>query len=96
MRFKTWAWGLSLATMALLTACGGGSSSKTAQMRLLNASIGYSALDMSVDSTTVNSAVAYASVGSYADVKTDATGTEVQSNSVGSTLSSSPPTLAEG
>ncbi|WP_343635265.1 DUF4397 domain-containing protein [Roseateles sp.] len=96
MRFKTWAWGLSLATMALLTACGGGSSSKTAQMRLLNASIGYSALDMSVDSTTVNSAVAYASVGSYADVKTDATGTEVQSNSVGSTLSSSTPTLAEG
>ncbi len=96
MRFKTWAWGLSVATAALLAACGGGSDSSSAQMRLLNASIGYAALDMAVDSTTVNSGVAYAGVGSYADVKTDATGTEVQSNNVGSTLASSTPTLASG
>lgn len=96
MRFKTWAWGLSVAAAALLAACGGGGDSSTAQMRLLNASIGYAALDMSVDSTTVNSAVAYGAVGSYADVKTSATGTEIQSNSVGSTLASSTPTLAAG
>ena len=96
MRFKTWAWGLSVATAALLAACGGGSDSSSAQMRLLNASIGYAALDMAVDSTTVNAGVTYAGVGSYADVKTDATGTEVQSNSVGSTLSSSTPSLASG
>lgn len=96
MRFKTWAWGLSVATAALLTACGGGGDSSSAQMRLLNASIGYAALDMAVDSTTVNSGVAYAGVGSYADVKTSATGTEVQSNNVGSTLASSTPTLASG
>ena len=96
MRFKTWAWGLSVAAATLLAACGGGGDSSTAQMRLLNASIGYVALDMSVDSTTVNSAVAYAGVGSYADVKTSATGTEIQSNSVGSTLASSTPTLAAG
>ena len=96
MRFKTWAWGLSVAAATLLAACGGGGDSNTAQMRLLNASIGYAALDMSVDSTTVNSAVAYAGVGSYADVKTSATGTEIQSNSVGSTLASSTPTLAAG
>lgn len=96
MRFKTWAWGLSVATAALLAACGGGSDSSSAQMRLLNASIGYAALDMAVDSTTVNSGVAYAGVGGYADVKTDATGTEIQSNSVGSTLASSTPTLASG
>ncbi|WP_431264476.1 DUF4397 domain-containing protein [Roseateles chitinivorans] len=96
MRFKTWAWGLSVATAALLAACGGGGDSSSAQMRLLNASIGYAALDMAVDSTTVNTGVAYAGVGSYADVKTDATGTEVQSNNVGSTLASSTPTLASG
>jgi hypothetical protein len=96
MRFKTWAWGLSAATAALLAACGGGGDSSSAQMRLLNASIGYAALDMAVDSTTVNSGVAYAGVGGYADVKTDATGTEVQSNNVGSTLASSTPTLASG
>ena len=96
MRFKTWAWGLSVATAALLAACGGGGDGSSAQMRLLNASIGYAALDMAVDSTTVNSGVTYAGVGSYADVKTDATGTEVQSNNVGSTLASSTPTLASG
>lgn len=96
MRFKTWAWSLTLASAALLAACGGGSDSSTAQMRLLNASIGYAALDMAVDGTTVNSGVAYAGVGSYADVNTSATGTEVQSNSVGSTLVSSTPTLASG
>ncbi|MDH0863045.1 DUF4397 domain-containing protein [Mitsuaria sp. GD03876] len=96
MRFKTWAWGLSVASAALLAACGGGGSDSTAQMRLLNASIGYAALDMAVDSTTVNSAVAYAGVGAYADVKTNATGTEVQSNNVGSTLVSTTPTLASG
>ncbi|RZI59072.1 MAG: DUF4397 domain-containing protein [Rubrivivax sp.] len=96
MRFKTWAWGLSVATAAMLAACGGGGDSSSAQMRLLNASIGYAALDMAVDSTTVNSGVAYAGVGTYADVKTDATGTEVQSNNVGSTLASSTPTLASG
>ena len=96
MRFKTWALGLSVATAALLAACGGGSSDSKAQMRLLNASIGYASLDMAVDSTTVNSGVTYAAVGSYADVKTDATGTEVQSNNVGSTLVSSTPSLASG
>ena len=53
-----------LATMALsvslLAACGGGSSgSKTAQLRLLNASVGYPSLDLSVNSTVQNAAVAY-------------------------------------
>ena len=39
MRFKTWAWGLSVASMALLTACGGGGGDGgNADVRLLNAS----------------------------------------------------------
>ncbi|OWQ85097.1 hypothetical protein CDN99_23105 [Roseateles aquatilis] len=96
MRFKTWAWGLSLATVALLTACGGGSSSKTAQMRLVNASIGYSSLDMAVNSATVTTGVAYAKAGAYASVDTSATGTEVQNSTIGSTLASTTPTLAQG
>lgn len=97
MRFKTWAWGLSVAGAALLAACGGGSDSDSkTQMRLLNASVGYASLDMAVDSTTVNKGVAYASVGSYADVSTSATGTEVQSSTVGSTVASTTPTLAAG
>lgn len=97
MRFKTWAWGLSVAGAALLAACGGGSDSDSkTQMRLLNASVGYASLDMAVNSTTVNKSVAYASVGSYADVSTSSTGTEVQSSTVGSTVASTTPTLAAG
>lgn len=96
MRFKTWALALSLASVALLTACGGGSDSKTAQMRLLNASIGYAKLDMAVNSTTVNSGIAYAAAGSYADIDTGATGTEVQNSTIGSTLASSTPSLSAG
>ncbi|MBB3194984.1 DUF4397 domain-containing protein [Roseateles terrae] len=99
MRFKTWAWGLSVASMALLTACGGGGGDGgNADVRLLNASIGYSALDMAVgtDQKVVNSAVAYAKAGSYASVSTSDSGTYIQNSTVGSTLSSTTPTLSSG
>ncbi|WAC74048.1 DUF4397 domain-containing protein [Roseateles sp. SL47] len=97
MRIKTWAWGLSVASMALLTACGGGGSS-SADVRLLNASISYSSLDMAVgeDETVVNSAITYANVGSYASVKTDDAGTYIQNSTVGSTLYSTTPSLSSG
>ncbi len=99
MRFKTWAWGLSVATMALLTACGGGGGDGgSADVRLLNASISYSALDMAVgtDQKTVNTGIAYAKAGAYASVKTSDSGTYIQNSTVGSTLSSTTPTLSSG
>lgn len=94
MRFKTWAWGLSLASAALLSACGSGSDDNTTQISLLNASVGYSALGMEVDDVTINSSIAYANVGSYGTVDVAETGTEVISSGVGTTLASSTPSLA--
>jgi len=98
MRFKTLAWGLSVASMALLTACGGGGGSSSADVRLLNASISYPTLDMAVgkDETTINTAVAYAKVGEYGSVKTDDSGTYIQNSTVGSTLYSTTPSLSGG
>lgn len=99
MRFKTWAWGLSVASMALLTACGGGGGDGgNADVRLLNASISYSALDMAVgtDQKVVNSSVAYAKAGAYTGVSTNDSGTYIQNSTVGSTLASTTPTLSSG
>lgn len=96
MRINIRALALSLASAALLGACGGGSDDNQARLRLLNASIGYAALDMAVDDTTVNSAVAYGAVGDYADVDTAETGTEVRTSGVGSTVASTTPSLTAG
>lgn len=72
MRFWTGLMGMVM-SVALLAGCGGGGSgSKTAQLRLLNASVGYPSLDMSVNAVVQNSAIAYGAVGSYAAVTTDA------------------------
>lgn len=60
-------------SVSMLAGCGGSSGgSKTAQLRLLNASVGYPSLDMSVNAVVQNAAVAYGAVGSYAGVTTDA------------------------
>ncbi|SEK85258.1 protein of unknown function [Roseateles sp. YR242] len=98
MQFKTWAWGLSVASMALLTACGGGGGGSSADVRLLNASISYAALDMAVgdDETVINSNIAYAAVGDYGSVKTDDSGTYIQNSTVGSTLYTTTPSLTSG
>eukprot|EP01137_Pigoraptor_chileana_P019347 Opistho-2@80252 len=71
MRFKSLALGAALASAALLSACGGGGSDDSkANIRLLNATRSYSSLDLSVDDSSVNSNVTYASVGSYGSVDT--------------------------
>jgi len=99
MRFKQiWGSGLSclaLSAVTLLSACGGGSgSSSNTQVRLLNASVGYSSLDLAVNSTTLNTGVAYGNVGSYASVDTSATSTQIQTTGVGATVANLTPTLA--
>lgn len=97
MRFKSWALPLiGLCASVLLTACGGGGSKgsgSNTQIRLVNASPSYATLDLSVDSKTINSAVAYGAAGSYGTVNTGATGTQILNN-VGSAVAQLTPSLA--
>ncbi len=96
MRFTPWALALSLCATALLSACGGGSKSSTAQVRLLNATQSYAALDLSVNDKTLNTSIAYGQVGAYAGADTSATASKVLNSSVGTSVAGATPTLASG
>lgn len=101
MRFTPWATRLvltlSLSATAFLTACGGGGGgSSNTQVRLLNATRSYAQLDLSVNDKTINSKIAYATVGSYGDVDTNSTATKVLTSDVGTSVSATTPTLASG
>jgi len=99
MRFKPWALGLAMAGASLLlSACGGGSSSSDSEtsLRLLNASSGYGSLDLTVNSVSVNSNVAYANAGSYATVNTSSTSSQVLASGLGTTVASTTPSLSSG
>ncbi len=80
---------------ALLGGCGGNSSSGSAQLRLLNASVGYPSLDMAVNGTVQNSAVAYGTAGNYVGVSTDAITTSVAIAGSGTSLSTASRTLGK-
>ena len=100
MRFTPWATRLvltlSLSATAFLTACGGSSSSSNTQVRLLNATRSYAQLDLSVNDKTINSKIAYATVGDYGTVDTGSTATKVLTSDVGTSVSATTPTLASG
>lgn len=87
-----------LGASLLLSACGGGSSDgdSNANVRLLNATRGYSSLALTVNDTSVNSNVAYAGVGAYASVGTDTTTSLVQTTGIGTTVASLAPSLSGG
>ncbi|XHS79455.1 DUF4397 domain-containing protein [Burkholderiaceae bacterium UC74_6] len=94
MRFLKWAAiGAAFAAAGLLAACGGsGSSSGSADMRLINASAGYASLDMTVNSKSVSTGVAYGTAGSYTSVDTANSTTQVIAS--GTTVIQTTPTLA--
>ncbi|MBI3349820.1 MAG: DUF4397 domain-containing protein [Burkholderiales bacterium] len=101
MRFTPWATRLvltlSLSATAFLTACGGGGGgSSNTQVRLLNATRSYAQLDLSVNDKTINSKIAYATVGEYGSVDTNATATKVLESAVGTSISATTPTLTGG
>lgn len=98
MRFGSLATLVALVGSCVLAACGGGGggSSSNAQMRLINASVGYSSLDFTIGTTKANTAVAYATAGSYSDVNTGATDSQVLTSVTGTTLASLKPTLTGG
>lgn len=95
---RWWSGSAALALcVAMLAGCGGSSSSSgTAQLRLLNASVGYPSLAMSVNGTVVGGPVAYGAAGSYAGVTTDAITTSVSVPPSGVALSSASRTLSDG
>ena len=80
--------------LALLSACGGGSSSDSnAKIRLVNASIAYaSGLDLVVSDTKLASSISYGNASSYADASASSITTLVQSG--GTTITSLSPTLS--
>jgi Domain of unknown function (DUF4397) len=102
MRFTPWATRLvltlSLSATAFLTACGGGGDDGggNTQVRLLNATRSYAQLDLSVNDKTINSKIAYAAVGEYGSVDTNATATKVLTSDVGTSVSATTPTLTAG
>ena len=98
MRFTPWATRLaltlSLSATAFLTACGSGGSSSNTQVRLLNATQSYPSLDLTVNDKTINSKVAYGTVGDYGSVDTSATATKVLAGDAGTSIVATTPTLA--
>jgi len=77
MRKTTWIAPLFLATALLVAACGGGTDRNKAQVRLVNASGGYTELGLRVDSQTRQGTVGYGATASYVEVDPDETETEI-------------------
>ena len=80
---------------AFASACGGGADATKALVRLVNASAGYAALDLTVDDTRRQSSVAYGESASYAEVDPKHTSTVVSQPSSASALVSLTPTLSK-
>lgn len=90
----------ALAMVSLLAACGGGSGSGTANIRLLNASPAYASLDFYLNSGSgvalQSSAVTYGTAGNYVSAATSGVTTEVTPNGSTSALSTVGRTLSKG
>jgi hypothetical protein len=81
----------------LLAGCGGGSgsSSGSASIRLMNATSGYDALDLSIDGAVANTGVAFGQVGAYAGAGTSGVSTVISETGSSTALSTSSRTLAK-
>lgn len=64
-------WVVGLVVAALVAACGGGADLSKARIRLVNASGGYAALDLTVDDSRRFASVAYGETANYAEVDPD-------------------------
>ncbi|MBI3368239.1 MAG: DUF4397 domain-containing protein, partial [Burkholderiales bacterium] len=82
---------LASVLVVALSACGGGggsSDSGSAKVRMLNASTGYSSLDLYIDDGKKNAAIAYGAVGEYASIGTSSVSTVVTASGNTSALAS--------
>ncbi len=72
MRFTRWASAIAMIGTLALSACGsgGGGNDGNTNVRLLNASVGYSSLDLKVNDTKVSSGVNFGTVSNYGSIST--------------------------
>ncbi|HLO93717.1 MAG TPA: DUF4397 domain-containing protein [Burkholderiaceae bacterium] len=72
MNFTRWASAIAMIGTLALSACGSGSGSNdgNTNVRLLNASIGYSSLDLKVNDTKVSTGTAFGTVSNYGSIST--------------------------
>jgi Domain of unknown function (DUF4397) len=88
---------LILLAAALLAACGGGGEDRSkAQLRLVNASATYAALDLVVDDARLQSSVAYGQSASYVEIDPEETATEITRPGSSTPLATANPAVSEG
>lgn len=86
MTFMKWAATAAVvAVTALVSGCGSGGSGSDASVRLINASVGYASLSMTVNNNAVGTAVAYGSASNYSTQDVSQTVT-ISNGATGSTL----------
>lgn len=86
---------LAALLFALLAACGGGTDSTKAQVRLVNASTGYTALELRVDGQTRQSDVLYGGSAAYVETTPGKTNAIYSSGSPTALLSFTPAVSAK-
>lgn len=95
---RRWAVAALGAGLALLTACGSGSTSSggAANLRMLNASGGYASLDLAIDTVAANTGLMFGAVGAYASAVSTGVSTVVSATGSSAALSSITRTLSAG
>jgi len=94
MRFTRWASAIAMIGTLALSACGsgGGGNDGNTNVRVLNASVGYSSLDLKVNDTKVSSGVNFGTVSNYGSISTGSNTSELLI--AGSTTLLSTPSLS--
>lgn len=91
-----WRWMAALLALgALLGACGGGADRTKAQVRLVNASAGYSQLDLQVDGQLRQGQVPYGGADGYVEIDPGKASSSITSAGSATTLLSFTPALSE-
>jgi hypothetical protein len=90
-----WMAALALATLGLV-ACGGGTDKTKAQVRLVNASLDYSSLQLGVDGTLRQSGLGYGSTADYTEVDPGKAATIISQTGSATSLLSFTPSVSKG